>query len=212
MLYDFKSENISCYEHNSMPYDPTQVYQPDADTYLLLETAKKEVKPGDRILEVGTGSGLISRELAKMSGVVATDINPHAVFYARKSGIDVVRTDLICGLKGVFDLVLFNPPYLPTQPDERMDDWLEYALDGGESGRAVIERFALVVGGVLAPKGRILLLISSLTGLREVQELFAGRGYSAQIIVQEAVEGEVLTVLKIIRNDQGNPTGTCETL
>ena len=96
---------------------------------------------------------------------MATDINPHAVLCAHKAGIDVVRTDLFTGIRGPFDLVLFNPPYLPTQPEERMDDWLEYALDGGESGRAVIERFARNVGDVLAPGGRILLLISSLTGL-----------------------------------------------
>ncbi len=191
-----------------MPYDPSQVYQPEADTYLLLEAAKNEMKHGDHILEVGTGSGLISHALANLAGVVATDINPHAVLSARNADVDVIRTDLICGLRGVFDLVLFNPPYLPTQPEERVDDWLEYALDGGESGRAVIERFALAVGAVLAPEGRILLLISSLTGLPEVQELFAGLDYSARIVIQEAIEGEVLTVLKIIRNEKGNPAGT----
>ena len=43
---------------------------------------------------------------------------------------------------GLFDLIVFNPPYLPTQPEERIDDWLEYALDGGVDGRAVITRFA----------------------------------------------------------------------
>ena len=186
-----------------MPYDPLQVYQPEADTHLLLDAARKEVKPGDRILEVGTGSGLISRELAKVSGVVATDINPHAVLCARKAGIDVVRTDLFAGIRGFFDLILFNPPYLPTQPEERMDDWLEYALDGGESGRAVIERFARNIGDVLAPGGRILLLISSLTGLSDVQALFAGQGYSAGIAMQQMVEDEMLYILKIIRVDRG---------
>ena len=186
-----------------MPYDPLQVYQPEADTHLLLDAARKEVKPGDRILEVGTGSGLISRELAKVSGVVATDINPHAVLCARKAGIDVVRTDLFAGIRGSFDLILFNPPYLPTQPEERMDDWLEYALDGGESGRAVIERFARNIGDVLAPGGRILLLISSLTGLSDVQALFAGQGYSAGIAMQQMVEDEMLYILKIIRVDRG---------
>ena len=186
-----------------MPYDPLQVYQPEADTHLLLDAARKEVKPGDRILEVGTGSGLISRELAKVSGVVATDINPHAVLCARKAGIDVVRTDLFAGIRGFFDLILFNPPYLPTQPEERMDDWLEYALDGGESGRAVIERFARNIGDVLAPGGRILLLISSLTGLSDVQALFAGQGYSAGIAMQQMVEDEMLYILKIIRKDEG---------
>jgi release factor glutamine methyltransferase len=187
------------YEEYSMPYDPTQVYQPDADTYLLLEAARKEVKPGDRILEVGTGSGFISGELAKVSRVVATDINPHAVLCAGTAGIDVVRTDLFMGIRGPFDLVLFNPPYLPTQPEERTDDWLEYALDGGRSGRAVIERFARNVGDVLAPDGRILLLVSSLTGLAEVLALCSGFCYSANVLMRETVEDEVLYVLRIIR-------------
>ena len=190
-----------------MPYDPLQVYQPEADTYLLLETARNEVNPGDRILEVGTGSGLISCELAKVSVVVATDINPHAARAAHNAGLDVVLTDLIGGIRGPFDLVLFNPPYLPTQPEERMDDWFEYALDGGESGRVVIERFARNIGDVLAPGGRILLLISSLTGLSEVQELFASLGYSSGIATQQVVEDEVLYVLRIIRKTPGSPAG-----
>lgn len=185
-----------------MKYDSRQVYSPEADTLLLLAAARAEVRPGDRVLEVGTGSGLIAAEIARITRVVATDINPHAVLCAGKAGIDVVRTDLFTGIKGSFDLVLFNPPYLPTQPEERIDDWLEYALDGGKSGRAVIERFARNVGDVLAPGGRILLLISSLTGLSEVQERFAGRNYSAGIAMQQVVEDEVLYVLKIIRKDQ----------
>jgi release factor glutamine methyltransferase len=193
---------ISPHTLQEMPYDPMQVYQPEVDTYLLLEAARKEVKSGDRVLEVGTGSGIISRELTKLAGIVATDINPHAVLCASRAGIEVVRTDLVCGLRGAFDLILFNPPYLPTQPEERMDDWLEYALDGGKNGRAVIERFALTVDDVLAPEGRILLLISSLTGLPDVQGLFAGQGYSAGIAMQQDVEGEVLYVLKIIRKDR----------
>jgi release factor glutamine methyltransferase len=185
-----------------MKYDSRQVYSPEADTLLLLAAARAEVRPGDRVLEVGTGSGLIAAEIARITRVVATDINPHAVLCAGKAGIDVVRTDLFTSIRGSFDLVLFNPPYLPTQPEERIDDWLEYALDGGKSGRAVIERFARNVGDVLAPGGRILLLISSLTGLSEVQERFAGRNYSAGIAMQQVVEDEVLYVLKIIRKDQ----------
>jgi release factor glutamine methyltransferase len=182
-----------------MPYDPAQVYQPEADTFLLLLAAKAEVKPGDRVLEVGTGSGRIAAALVQDCDVVATDINPHAVFCAREKGLDVVRSDLCSGLRGTFDLVIFNPPYLPTQPEERIDDWLEYALDGGATGRAVIARFADAVCRVLAPKGRILLLGSSLTGLSEVQALFTGRGYTADVARQQTVEDEVLYVLRIIR-------------
>lgn len=182
-----------------MPHDPSQVYQPEADTHLLLKAALAEVKPGDRVLEVGTGSGLIAAEIAMVTGVVATDINPHAVFCTHKMVVDVVRSDLFSGIRGSFDLIIFNPPYLPTQPEERIDDWLEYALDGGESGRAVIERFAAEVGRVLAPGGRMLLLISSLTGLSEVQDLFDQQGFSADIAMQQKVEDEELYVLRIER-------------
>ncbi len=99
-----------------MPYDPSQVYQPEEDTCLLLDAALSEVKPGDRVLEIGTGSGTIAAELAKVTDVVATDINPHAVSCAKTKLLEVVQTDLFCGIKGSFDLVVFNPPYLPTAP------------------------------------------------------------------------------------------------
>jgi release factor glutamine methyltransferase len=180
-----------------MVYDPLQVYQPEADTCLLLETAQKEVKAGDCVLEVGTGSGLIASEIARITRVVASDINPHAVISARDAGVEVVRTDLFAGIRGPFDLVLFNPPYLPTHPEERIDDWLEYALDGGESGRAVIARFAAEAGRVLAPGGRILLLISSLTGLSEVSDVFTRHGYTVEVVARQVVEDEVLYVLRM---------------
>lgn len=184
-----------------MDYDPCQVYSPEADTGLLLSAARAEVRPGDFVLEVGTGTGLIAAEMAKVTRVVATDINPHAVFCARRAGTEVVRTDLFGGIRGTFDLIVFNPPYLPTQPEERMNDWLEYALDGGETGRVIIDRFVEEVGRVLAPGGRILLLVSSLTGPPEVCKSCSFFGYSAHVILQETVEDEVLYILKIIRKN-----------
>jgi len=184
-----------------MHHDPSQVYTPDADTYLLLEAARKEIKTGDRVLEIGTGSGLIAAELKKVTWVVATDINPHAVLCARKKGVQVVQSDLFCGIRNSFDVILFNPPYLPTQPEERIDDWLEHALDGGLNGRVVIERFSTQVSRVLAPGGRILLLISSLTGLPEVRDLFCDAGFVSEIVLRRKVEDEILYILKIVRKD-----------
>jgi len=182
-----------------MPFDRDQVYAPEADTYLMLDAARAEVKPGDKVLEIGTGSGTISADLVRTANVVATDINPHAVFCARNKGVDVIQSDLFSGIRGTFDLVIFNPPYLPTQPEERIDDWLEYALDGGVSGRDVIGRFAEGIGGVLSPGGRILLLISSLTGLPEVRDLFSRQGFTSEIVLKKKVEDETLYVLKIVR-------------
>jgi len=185
-----------------MPFDSGQVYSPEADTFLLLNAAQAEVKPGDRVLEVGTGSGCIAAELVRRCKIVATDINPHAACCARDRGVDVVRGDLFSGIRSTFDLILFNPPYLPTQPDERIDDWLEFALDGGTSGRVVIERFAADVDRVLAAGGRILLLISSLTGFDEVSVLFVRNGFSVEPVKQQTVEDEELYVLRIQRNEK----------
>ena len=181
-----------------MPFDPAQVYSPAEDTYLLLKAAQDEIRPGDRVLEVGTGNGGIAIALGPAASLcIATDINPHAAAQALAQGVDVVRTDLCAGLYGPFDLVIFNPPYLPTQPDERLDDWLEYALDGGTDGRSVIRRFAADVRRVLAPSGRVLLLISSLTGLQEVSGIFLLKGFFVAIVHQQRVEDEILYVLKI---------------
>lgn len=172
---------------------------PEADTFLLLRAALSEVRPSDRVLEVGTGSGHIARELSRVADVAATDINPHAVSSARECGVAVVRTDLTAGIRGIFDLVIFNPPYLPTQPEERIDDWLEYALDGGITGREIIERFAEEAGRILAPDGRILLLISSLTGLPETGAIFEKSGYRVFTLAEESLEDEILYVLRITR-------------
>jgi release factor glutamine methyltransferase len=182
-----------------MSFDPRQVYVPEADTALLLKAALNEVRPDDRVLEVGTGSGTVAAGLDGTARVIGTDINPHAALCANAMGVEVVRTDLVAGLKGMFDLVLFNPPYLPTRPEERIDDWLEYALDGGPDGRVVIGRFAIEVCRVLAPRGRILLLVSGLTGVQEVIDLFSGQGFSGETVADENVEGEMLSVLKFVR-------------
>ena len=178
-----------------------QVYSPAEDSYLLLRAALREVRLTDRVLEVGTGSGYVAAELVgRAAQGVTTDINPHAVECARARGLAAVRTDLFAGLSGPFDLVIFNPPYLPTAPEERIDDWLEHALDGGPTGRAAIERFIADVGRVLTLPGRILLLVSSLTGPDAVRELFAARGFVSFIIDSEPLEGETLFVLRAMRD------------
>jgi len=180
---------------------PDQVYPPAEDSFLLLRAALREVRETDRVLEVGTGSGYVAAGLlGRAAAVVATEINPHAVESARARGVEAIRTDLFAGLSGPFDLILFNPPYLPTAPEERIDDWLEYALDGGPPGRVVIERFIADAGRVLSPFGRILLLVSSLTGVDEVREVFARAGFVSFIVDEEKVEDEFLYVLRAMRD------------
>ncbi|MDD1679917.1 MAG: methyltransferase [Methanomicrobiales archaeon] len=173
------------------------MYPVREDTLLLLEAASEEIRPSDQVLEVGVGSGYIARRLqGNVAWIVTTDISPYAVLKVKEANVDVLRTDLLAGICGAFDLILFNPPYLPTQPDERIADWLEYALDGGPTGREVITRFAGQAGSVLKEQGRILLVISSLTGQKEVERLFEHRGFTGQIVKETEIEGEVLFVYR----------------
>jgi release factor glutamine methyltransferase len=182
----------------SLQFPSDEVYTPEEDTFLLLKAALAEAKPEDRVLEVGCGSGFISRELALHVGsLLATDINPHAVRATKALGIEVVRADLFWGIRGKFDLVLFNPPYLPTNAAERNDQWINYALDGGESGRETIDRFLNCLACRLCPGGRALLLISSLTGPKEVQEMAIAAGFAAKTVANVGCFFEQLYVLRL---------------
>ena len=188
-----------------MEPDPDQVYPVREDTLLLLEAALDEVRPPDRVLDLGTGSGYIARRLVgKAALIVATDVNPHACRMASSEGggVAVARADLTAGLRGHFDLILFNPPYLPTKPGERINDWLEKALDGGESGRDVIGRLLPDLPRVLAPGGRLLLVFSEMTGIEEVLCLLTDAGFSAEVARRNRVEGEDLLVVKAKRSSE----------
>lgn len=186
-----------------MNIDTSQIYFPSEDTYLLIKAALVEVKPNDRVLEIGTGSGAVAKSITDLTPqVLAVEINPHAAKYAHEvNGVEVVRGDLFDPICGEFDLILFNAPYLPTDPKEKLDDWLEYALDGGPSGRNVIERFIHEVSAHLSTFGRILLLISSLTEIDEVLKLCHKEALIAFVVAEERQEdGEILYVLRISRD------------
>ncbi|WP_193309056.1 HemK2/MTQ2 family protein methyltransferase [Halorubrum halophilum] len=178
--------------------DEAVVYQPAEDSGLLAEAAVETA--AGRVLEVGTGSGWVAQQVAEERGldVVGSDLNPHAARQARDRGVEGVVADLLAPFRAdAFDTVCFNPPYLPTDPDNEWDDWMEHALSGGESGRELIEPFLDDVGRVLAPEGVVLLLVSSLTGYEEVLALVADAGFEAEPVVEESFPFETLTVLAL---------------
>ncbi|GAA0529660.1 HemK2/MTQ2 family protein methyltransferase [Halorubrum ejinorense] len=180
--------------------DDAVVYQPAEDSGLLAEAAVAEAH--GRVLEVGTGSGWVARRIADERGLdtVGSDLNPHAARQARERGVEGIVADLLSPFRAdAFDTVCFNPPYLPTDPDNEWDDWMEHALSGGESGRELIDPFLDDVGRVLAPDGVVLLLVSSLTGYDEVLELVADAGFAAEPVVEESFPFETLTVLALRR-------------
>jgi release factor glutamine methyltransferase len=176
-----------------------EVYQPAEDSGLLAQAAVEYPVSGT-VLEVGTGSGWVAQQVDENTDtyVLGSDINPHACRQARERGVEAVRGNLLAPFRdGAFDAVLFNPPYLPTDPDNEWDDWMEHALSGGESGRELIDPFLDAVGRVLAPDGVVLLLVSSLTGYEAVVDRAESNGFSVETVVQESYPFETLTVLAL---------------
>ncbi len=178
------------------------VYQPAEDSGLLAEAAIESLVEPDLVLEVGTGSGWVAQQVDEhtTARVVGSDLNPHATKQARQRGVQAVRADLVAPFAdGVFDAVLFNPPYLPTDPENEWDDWMEHALSGGEDGRRLIVPFINDVGRVLAPGGEVYLLVSSLTGYDIVVELAENAGFEVAEVAQESYPFEVLSILRLSR-------------
>nr|WP_089766184.1 HemK2/MTQ2 family protein methyltransferase [Halobellus clavatus] len=192
----------------------TRVYQPAEDSGLLASAVLERGR--GRLLEVGTGSGWVAaraaREADDVSEVVASDLSPHACRAAREraregpdadeagrtptTAFEVVRGSLVEPFAAeTFDTVAFNPPYLPTDPDNEWDDWMERALSGGESGRELVDPFLDTVARVLTADGLVLLLVSSLTGYDEVLSYAANCGFDHEVVVEESYPFETLTVV-----------------
>jgi release factor glutamine methyltransferase len=177
-----------------------RVYEPAEDSMLLAEAAVEAVADGDVVVDVGTGSGVVADVVRAETGarVVATDLNPHACRRASERGLETLRGDLVAPLRAdAVDVVTFNPPYLPTDPDHEWDDWMETALSGGEDGRAVVDPFVDAVGRVLTSDGCALVLVSTLTGVDAVAERAVDAGLHVASVAEESQPFETLTVLKL---------------
>lgn len=178
-----------------------KVYSPAEDSALLAETALSQIDDSPTVLDLGTGSGYIASKIQSSSDawVIASDINPHACRTVARLGIDCIRANLLEPFQdNSIDIVVFNPPYLPTDPESSWDDWMERALDGGPTGRSVIDPFIDTVGRVLSPGGFVLLLISSLTGFDHIIDHCTRVGFSVVALRDESYPFETLTVLKLI--------------
>ena len=168
------------------------VYLPSDDSFLLAENL--EIKEGQRVLEIGTGSGIVSMYASLLTdNVTATDINYNALELAEKNfkinNIDTIKLefgDLFEPVKDQkFDVILFNTPYLPTDSDDVINDDLNYAFDGGLDGRNVIDRFINQVSNHLNDKGIVQMIQSSLSDNEKTLNMFDRNGFIAEIAESE---------------------------
>lgn len=177
------------------------VYEPAEDTWLLARSIP--VRPGTRVLEVGTGSGAVAIHCARRGAdVVATDLSPAALRLASKNArrngvrIQFLQADLLQGLRAsAFDVVAFNPPYLPTESGERVPGPLNLAFDGGISGRDTLQRF--LRGLRIGARTVVLAAVSSLQDRAAVENLFEASGLDAEAVADERFPFEAVTIFSL---------------
>ncbi|MCL2031716.1 MAG: methyltransferase [Methanomassiliicoccaceae archaeon] len=165
-----------------MKYDPKLivedddgVYPPSDDSFLLISSLN--IRAGERILEIGCGSGIVSMHCALNGGVVTCgDINKKAVALTKRNmalnslDADVVETDLYSNISGRFDTIIFNIPYLPVK--EEGD--LALAWSGGDDGLGPLPGLITGAQDHLLPKGRLVIVVSSLMDQDSLQSVLEG--------------------------------------
>jgi len=207
--------------------DWASVYEPSDDTYLLLDALAADLAvlraalPGV-VLELGSGSGCIITGLAQIlvrggvpaasAALVATDLNASAnaataaTAAANSVPLEVVRADLLGAVRpGTVDVLLFNPPYVPTSEEEAASGQAERDISaawaGGPDGRVVVDRLLPDLGRLLSARGVFYLL-----GVREnrpdelAAQVEAQHGMRAELIAERRAQNERLFVMRFSRS------------
>lgn len=173
-----------------------EIYTPKEDSFFLAKQLEKLLKIKDKnikILDMGTGSGILA-ETALKSGInkkniLAVDINPQVVKKLTARGIKSIHSDLFSEVKGKFDLVVFNPPYLPENKYDKEKDTC-----GGKEGDETILRFLRQVRSHLKEKGKILLLLSSLTPRKNIEKELQEQNLKKKKLAEKKLFFETLEV------------------
>ncbi len=186
-----------------MEYDPDisimdddNVYPPSEDSIFLIECLN--VVPGESILEIGCGSGVVSLHCAKMGAkVTAGDINPVAVELTRKNAklndlnINVILTNVYDSISGTFDTIVFNLPYLPVDDDVSLAE----AWSGGEDGLGPLPRLLEGTEKHGNDGWRVVVVVSSLMNDEKLRSLLLP--YSVKVLGELPLFFEKLSVLQI---------------
>lgn len=219
--------------------DFDHVYEPAEDSFLLLDTLEDELsfllqmKP-QVCVEIGPGSGIVISALAKYlnyqsHGFYAVDINRFACDATTKTAkenqvdVEVLNMDLLSSFKpNSVDLLVFNPPYVPTTSDEssskpettkfydkdceeifscRSDDqkMLIKSWAGGADGCEIINRVVCNLKNILAPNGVFYLLLLRENKPDKIKSFLEDEGFTVENVKERKIPGEHLFVLKITR-------------
>lgn len=181
----------------------SNVLIPRQDTGTLVEQVLKIVKPGMKVLDLCTGSGCVLISVLKnapeLTGV-GSDISKTALLVAKENAkmhevdADWIRSDLFDNITETFDVIMANPPYIPTgeilslMPEVR-DFEPENALDGGADGLDFYRKIAGQVKDYLNPGGYVYMEIGYDQG-EAVSELMRNSGFTEVEVIKDLAQND----------------------
>lgn len=181
----------------------SNVLIPRQDTETLVEQVLKVVKPGMKVLDLCTGSGCVLISVLKnapeLTGM-GSDISKTALLVAKENAklheVDAewVRSDLFDNITETFDVIMANPPYIPTgeilslMPEVR-DFEPENALDGGADGLDFYRKIAGQVKDYLNPGGYVYMEIGYDQG-EAVSELMRNAGFTEVEVIKDLARND----------------------
>ena len=180
---------------------PDYIYPPEEDTELILDNIK--ITKNDTILDIGTGSAVISIFCAKKTkNVVASDISDEILKIAEKNAklnnidhIKFVKSNLFENIDNKFSKIIFNPPYLPA--DQKDQSKIKYSLESGENGRDITDEFIKNVKSYITPEGTIYLVQSSLTNYEKTILELEKLGFEVKIKASKNFFFEEIVLIEI---------------
>ncbi|WP_320671358.1 HemK2/MTQ2 family protein methyltransferase [Patulibacter defluvii] len=171
------------------------VFRPRPDSWLLADLVRDQAPAGGRVLDLCTGSGVLALSAARggAAAVTAVDCSRRAVWTARVNGllrgtpVEVRRGDLFGPVAGRrFDLIVTNPPYLPSVDDELPRHGPARAWEGGPDGRVLVDRICADVARHLRPGGRLLMIHSDVCGIEASCRALAAAGLEVDVPLRQA--------------------------
>ncbi len=181
-------------------------YQPSDDSYLLAEVVSHyltKIQISKRIiikvLDMGTGSAIQAKNCIdnkiKMSNIYSVDINPYALKEARKIGVRIIKSNLFYKLNKAikYDLIIFNPPYLPEDKHDKVKD-----TTGGKYGDETIIKFIKNLANYLEEEGICFLLTSSFTPHKKWMEIAENESLEVKQVISKKLFQETIFVWKIV--------------
>lgn len=155
-------------------------------------SAKRNEDKCLRIVDMCAGSGCIGISLERLAeipvDVLAADISDEAILVAKRNaerlGCEhylILKSDLFEQIEGTFDVIVSNPPYIPSAVIETLDDEVKLheprlALDGEADGLAFYRKISLEASRRLNKGGRIYYEIGYDQGT-VVSDILAANGF-----------------------------------